>query len=377
MNIFNFELPTSEQSLKEFFVFAETKAVTTNIGKEFLISLFIEDDNILSALCEKGITPGEDLQKVALTDILTINGHPYFENVYFKEYVPSKPHTASLTPYEQSLSRIVATKSYPDLLSQLLLHYQQFGGSSMAKYIAFSYTPKQQLVGISHPDNISLDQLYCIDSQKQSLINNTVAFLHGRPANNVLLYGNSGCGKSSMVKALLNNYHQDGLRLVQIAKEHLADLPALIDLLKHRSFYYIIFLDDLSFENDDYDYKALKTILEGGIEKQPENILFYATSNRFHLVNETWAERQGDDVHVSDTKNEKLSLSERFGIRISFFSPDQKEYLKMVEEILQNRGIPFTEDIQASALQWALFYNGRSGRTAMQFANTITQNDAP
>lgn len=255
------------------------------------------------------------------------------------------------------------------MLERIISHYSVFGGGELSQYTAFRW--ENGLNGIKAHDDISLNQLYCLERQKRELMENTTSFLQGLPSNNVLLYGNSGCGKSAMVKALLNEYYSHGLRMVEMPSDNLSELPLLINTIKDKNLYYIIFLDDLSFETDDLGYKKLKTILDGGVEKQPQNILYYATSNRFHIINETWEDRQGGDVHVSDTKNEKLSLSERFGIRISFMSPDQNEYLKIVEGILSQKNIAVTPEIEAEAIRWASYYNGKSGRTAAQFVNMI------
>jgi uncharacterized protein len=195
-------------------------------------------------------------------------------------------------------------------------------------------------------------------------------FLRGLPANNALLYGTSGSGKSAMIKALLNKYYNQGLRLAEISKEKSEELPQLINCIKNKRLKYIIFMDDLSFETGDTGYKKLKVILDGRIERQPENILFYATSNRFHIINETWKDREGDEIHFRDTMSEKLSLSERFGIRVNFDTTSD-DYYKIIEGILSPENIQFTEEIKQEAARWEALYNGRSGRTAAQFAKTI------
>ncbi len=224
-------------------------------------------------------------------------------------YIPSMKHKIFFEEYQSSLKTAVSSGSPAEMLENLINHYSAFGSGKNAKYTAFKW--QNVMTGIGQPDDISLDRLFCLDSQKEILTENTSLFLRGLPANNALLYGTSGSGKSAMVKALLNKYYNQGLRLVEIPKEKLEELPQLVDCIKNKRLKYIVFMDDLSFETDDIGYKKLKVILDGRIERQPQNILFYATSNRFHIINETWKDREGDEVHFRDTMSEKLSLSER------------------------------------------------------------------
>ncbi|MEJ2529464.1 MAG: ATP-binding protein [Gammaproteobacteria bacterium] len=226
-------------------------------------------------------------------------------------------------------------------------------------------------------DTIDLVDLIGIDAQKQHLVQNTLAFLQRRPAHNALLWGARGTGKSSLVKALLNAYHAQGLRVVQVDREDLLVLPEIVDELRELPQRFIIFCDDFSFETEERTYKALKTVLDGSIEVPPENILLYATSNRRHLLPEFMSENQasrmvGEELHLADSLEEKIALSDRFGLWLSFHPVDQNTYLRMVESHLPEfQGD--REQLQRAALQFAQVRGVRSGRTAHHFARHYRQ----
>lgn len=229
---------------------------------------------------------------------------------------------------------------------------------------------------IRHIDTIHLNDLIGIERQKKALTRNTEQFLHGAPANHALLWGERGTGKSSIVKALLPAYAAQGLRLVQVHRHDLLDLPEIIDRLWDRPEKFILFCDDLSFEADDAEYKELKALLEGGLHARPTNILLYATSNRRHLMPERMADRQavcsGDEVHPMDALEEQLSLADRFGLRLSFYKIDQDTYLDIVRYQVQQRGLEVDEEtLERDALRWALSHSARSGRCARQFVDDL------
>ena len=368
MKVFNNNFNIETISLKDLIQFAETEAVTDDIFKEYLAVSLLEDENILSKVCEETDNIGSSLKSAALEDLNTL--WDTLSKNTFGNYIPSLKHKLFFEEYQNSLKTAVSSNSPSEMLENLIAHYSAFGSGKNAKYIAFRW--QGEMTGIKQPDDITLDHLFCLDAQKEILTENTSLFLRGLPANNALLYGTSGSGKSAMIKALLNKYYNQGLRLAEIPKEKLEELPQLVNCIKNKRLKYIIFMDDLSFETGDTGYKILKVILDGRIERQPQNILFYATSNRFHIVNETWKDREGDEIHLRDTMSEKLSLSERFGIRVNFVTTSTSDdYFKIIEGILSLKNIQFTEEIKEEALRWEILYNGRSGRTAAQFAKTI------
>ncbi len=223
-------------------------------------------------------------------------------------------------------------KNWENNAALLVAYYQQVGFGIFGAYGAFKLEDNTAaLEGIANPDPIRLSSLICQEREQSLILENTESFLDGYPANNIILYGNRGTGKSSLVKALLNEYVARGLRLVQLKKNQIGSFPDLVRDLAKIPLKFIIFIDDLSFNDVEEDYKSLKSLLEGGVESRPSNVLVYATSNRRHLVKESFADRKSDDVHAHDNMEEKLSLADRFGITVTFLSPDQETYLKIVE----------------------------------------------
>ena len=219
-----------------------------------------------------------------------------------------------------------------------------------------------------------LKDLIGYDIQKKKITDNTEAFLAGSKANNVLLFGDSGTGKSSCIKAILNEYYDDGLRMIEIYKHQFKDLSAIINQVKDRNYKFIIYMDDLSFEEFEIEYKFLKAVIEGGLEKRPDNVLIYATSNRRHLVREKYSDKEerDDDLHTRDTVAEKLSLSARFGVSVYFGSPDKKLFNEIVKGLAQKNNIKVDENtLLMEANKWELSHGGLSGRTAAQFISYI------
>ncbi len=265
--------------------------------------------------------------------------------------------------------------AWVDGLSSLAHHYRQEGVGVFGQYRALRWQA-QALEGIAYPDPIRLAQLTAYDRPRQDLIQNTLALLRGYPALNVLLYGSRGSGKSSLVKALVNEYYRQGLRLIEVPRAGLEDLPEIMDHLRPLPQKFIIFVDDLAFETDDAAFKALKVVLEGGLTARPDNVVVYATSNRRHLVPEYFGDRpqprDQEEVQAWDAVQEKLSFSDRFGLTLTFGPADQQTYLTIVNHLAQSAAITLDRDqLTAQALQWATRHNGRSGRTARQFIDWI------
>ena len=235
---------------------------------------------------------------------------------------------------------------------------------------------KMEIKAIKNIDHVKLEDLVGYEIPKQKLIDNTEAFVQGRPANNCLLFGDAGTGKSSCIKGIINRYYDQGLRMIEVYKHQFKDLNDVIAQIKNRNYRFIIYMDDLSFEEFEIEYKFLKAVIEGGVETKPENILIYATSNRRHLIKETWNDRSdvenSNGMHRSDTMEEKLSLVNRFGVTINYSKPSQKEYFEIVFELAHKAGIKMGEDeLKLEANKWELSHGGISGRTAQQFINHL------
>jgi len=273
---------------------------------------------------------------------------------------------------------LVSSGRWSSAIDCLAAFYARAGYGMFARYLAFHWEGGRQagsLRGIDAPDLMCLDQLIGLQREHQIIRENTEHFLAGQPASNIILYGNRGTGKSSTVKALLTEYAHRGLRLVEMRKTDLTEFPALTLTLRVLPLKFIVFVDDLSFDEREPEYKALKTVLEGGLEPRPANVLIYATSNRRHLLKESFMDRQaqGEEVHSRDSIEEQLSLADRFGITVTFSTPDQEKYLKIVEGLAAQRGLCLErKDLQQQALKWEMWHNGRSGRTARQFIDYLT-----
>jgi uncharacterized protein len=265
------------------------------------------------------------------------------------------------------------TPDWTKLILELIAYYRQWGTGIFAEFGAFRWQG-QELHGIAAPDPIKLQNLVGYEWQQQALVQNTATLVAGYPAVNVLLYGSRGAGKSSLVKALLPEFFDRGLRLIEVPKQELTELPQILEKLRSLPQKFIIFVDDLSFEADENAFKALKVVLEGGVVARPANIVVYATSNRRHLIREFFADRprpqDSDEIHQWDTVQEKLSFSDRFGLTLTFEPADQDTYLQIVRHLATDLEIA-AADLEFRALQWATQQNGRSGRTARQFVDFL------
>jgi predicted AAA+ superfamily ATPase len=259
--------------------------------------------------------------------------------------------------------------------------YKAYGVGMFGLNKAFRITSGSDNKVIFHPinnmDKVMLEDLVGYEIQKKKLVDNTKAFIEGKKANNALLFGDSGTGKSTSIKAIVNEFYDSGLRMIEIYKHQFKDLSSVIAQIKNRNYKFIIYMDDLSFEEFEIEYKFLKAVIEGGVETKPDNILIYATSNRRHLIKETWNDRNDmendNGIHRSDTIEEKLSLVNRFGVTINYSKPTQKEYFHIVTELARKEGITLSdEELCAKANMWELSHGGISGRTAQQFINYIS-----
>lgn len=256
--------------------------------------------------------------------------------------------------------------------------YKEFGVGKLGLHKAFRIEHEEgkqaEIVPITKIAHVHLDDLVGYEIAKKKLIDNTEAFVSGKRANNCLLYGDAGTGKSSSIKAILNQYYDRGLRMIEVYKHQFQDLNAIISQIKNRNYKFIIYMDDLSFEEFEIEYKYLKAVIEGGLEKKPENVLIYATSNRRHLIRETFWDKsdRDEELHTNDTVQEKLSLVARFGVTIYYGAPDKKEFQQIVRELAQQNQIRMPEEqLLLEANKWELCHGGLSGRTAQQFIDYL------
>ena len=350
---------------------AELLGLSGDLRREYLIYTLTHEPNLVSQTIEKsGGKIGESLREAFIHDITNIipmltKDLDYFH--FIKNYKPTRSlNNESDVELRRQLKTVTEAEDIADIF---INHYRHYGYGDIANYRAFRWNDK--LVGIKHFEDMHLNDLIGYEHQKEQLIGNTEAFVEGKPANNVLLVGARGTGKSSSVKALANEYYNRGLRLLQLTKPQLKNLPEIMEALRqYASKRFIIFLDDLSFEESDAEYKYLKSAIEGGVESRPENVLIYATSNRRHLIRETWRDRVDgqDELYRDDSVNETISLSDRFGLIIYYYAPSQNEYLEIIKHMLKKKNIQLDdEQLRIEGLRWEMNHSGRNGRTAQQF----------
>ena len=266
-----------------------------------------------------------------------------------------------------------------EFLGEITGFYRDFGVGKFGLHKAFRISHPEgadhpEVVPITNIAHVQLEDLVGYETAKKKLIENTEAFVAGRSANNCLLYGDAGTGKSSSIKGILNRYYDQGLRIIEVYRHQFRDLNDVIGQIKNRNYRFILYMDDLSFEDFETEYKYLKAVIEGGLEKKPDNILIYATSNRRHLIRENYSDKEDIrvDMHTSDTVQEKLSLVYRFGVTIYFGSPDKKQFQQIVRVLASRHGITMPEDeLLLAANAWELQHGGLSGRTAQQFIDYL------
>ncbi len=274
--------------------------------------------------------------------------------------------------------RIASAEDAEAVFTAVTSFYERYGVGKLGLNKAFRVNDEDKgelLIPITNTAEISLDDLVGYELQKQKLIENTEAFIAGRAANNVLLYGDAGTGKSTSIKGILNRYYPSGLRMIEVYKHQFKELSRIIGEVRNRNYRFIIYMDDLSFEDTELEYKYLKAVIEGGLEPKPENVLIYATSNRRHLVKESFKDRadEDQDLHRNDTVQEKLSLANRFGVQIGYFKPSPKEFREIVS-VLASRYPEITiseQQLQLEANRWELSHGGMTGRCAQQFIDHL------
>ena len=364
-----------------------------NLWHNYLAYFLITNENPFSITCEKiGANDGsvnhfarndfsaiKNLFEYDFSEIEKYLGIDCFTQISNYRAIEKKElmYNKNVSEKVQALSsRMEQARDVEGFFTAVTEFYRDYGvgmfGLNKAFRIQDRTDSKLVFLPINNMDKVMLSDLVGYEIQKKKLVDNTRAFVEGKKANNVLLFGDSGTGKSTSIKAIVNEFYDQGLRMIEIYKHQFKDLSNVIAAVKNRNYKFIIYMDDLSFEEFEIEYKFLKAVIEGGVETKPDNILIYATSNRRHLIRETWSDRndvqQDEGMHRSDTMQEKLSLVNRFGVTINYSKPSQKEYFDIVIHLAAKSGIKMSEDeLKAEANKWELSHGGISGRTAQQF----------
>ncbi|MEE0776311.1 MAG: ATP-binding protein [Bacillota bacterium] len=351
---------------------AEAYGVNGDLRSRYAVYDMIMADTPFS----RGALNGDDVEHSSLWDMalaelkaLKQQGLPQWNAVLLNYRAASR--NALWGEDEEALVTLLEGKDMEAFLVALVSYYRRHGFGDFAFYPFFRWSDGD-IHAITHPDLVEMDTLLGYEDHKSQICRNTEAFLQGGHGNNVLLYGERGTGKSSTVKAVGTKYCSQGLRLVELDRGDLDSLGALCRCLEGIGLHFIICIDDLSFDDFETDYKSLKAVLEGSLAKQRDNILIYATSNRRHLIKETWSERQGGEINARENADEKMSLADRFGLAIAFLNPNQEEFLSMVADLARRRGLDIPADVlRREALIWEKWQHGPSGRTAVQFVNEM------
>ena len=361
-----------------------------NLWHNYLAYFLITNENPFSITCEKIGANDGSVNHFARNDFAAIKnlfeydfekslGIDCFTQISNYRAIEKKElmYNKNVSEKVQALSsRMEQARDVEGFFTAVTEFYRDYGvgmfGLNKAFRIQDRTDSKLVFLPINNMDKVMLSDLVGYEIQKKKLVDNTRAFVEGKKANNVLLFGDSGTGKSTSIKAIVNEFYDQGLRMIEIYKHQFKDLSNVIAAVKNRNYKFIIYMDDLSFEEFEIEYKFLKAVIEGGVETKPDNILIYATSNRRHLIRETWSDRndvqQDEGMHRSDTMQEKLSLVNRFGVTINYSKPSQKEYFDIVIHLAAKSGIKMSEDeLKAEANKWELSHGGISGRTAQQF----------
>lgn len=361
-----------EEIIPQALDIAAENGISGDLFQIYAAYIIITDENLFSLYCENGCVPDGTLTELAKKDIAKVltrfcgNG----ESIYF-----NAPQTVKTT-MGILIEKIIKSMNGGNAFECITDIYNQYGVGVLGMNKAFYLNENGNITPVLNFENVTFGDLWGYERQKEMLRKNTEKFINGAPSNNVLLYGDSGTGKSTCIKALLNEYYKYGLRIVEVAKNQFKYLKELTAILRKRNYRFIIYMDDLSFEDFETEYKYLKSVMEGGMEEKADNILIYATSNRRHLVKESWKDRDDTDseLHRSDTMQEKLSLAERFGLAINFTKPMQNEYYDIVRHLAKLENIEIDdEELTGGARRWELTHGGMSGRCARQYINHILE----
>lgn len=368
-----------EGNLHALLSFAEKYALAGNLVKAKLAWLIMMDENPFSLSAERSEASGsaEFYAKKDIAELCRLFFISPSDEI-LENYVPQNTRVSGEEKrigllISDFVKKLDATATEEDFFLVVKEFYATYGVGSFGVNKAFSMQDDGSIIPVSHVRETTFEDIYGYETQKERLIRNTASFAAGGGANNVLLYGDSGTGKSTAIKAILNMFYDKGIRMIQVQKHQFVHLGALTEQLKKRNYHFILYMDDLSFEDFEVEYKYLKAAIEGGLEEKPENVLIYATSNRRHLIKETFSDREGgDDVHRNESIQEKISLSDRFGLSIFYPKPMQQEYFNIVEHLAERHNLHMDRDVLiAEARKWGVAHGGYSGRTATQFIEQL------